>query len=272
VEHRKCEVSIGRLPDYDRVIVTSNRQYLQDILAPGVLAVIVTALGKPAWIEELTALVMTAKFVIPRTIYPDATIDKTATSVTTMFKDSPLSSGVRDALCEDLIGLVSCCADLTGAARFRLRFFTDVPNCRCSYHVDAVPPRAPTTALVRVYCGACTEYVTPSNLTCWEDFYSYVYMRKRELDAIAVARERVDLTAEARAAARLARLDERPPFLSRPIAPERVPPDSLVACKFVDSRDLWGGTHVRARSAHGWIHRSPMVGEPRFVATVNASA
>jgi hypothetical protein len=260
------------LANHGRVIVTSDRQRLRDVLASDVLAVILEARSRPRWVKELAAAVGTLKFVLPRTILAAASIDEIAICVTTRLNEAGLSSQVRAALFRDLLDLVGSCATFTGSTRFRFRLFTDVPNCRCSYHVDAVPPNVPTTALVRVYCGARTQYVTPSNLKSWEDFYSYVFMRKQQLTAVADAQARCDLAAEERATARLLRLDERPPFLLQADTPEQVPPDATVACKFVDSRSLWGGTHLRTRAARGWIHRSPMFGEPRFVATVNAAA
>jgi hypothetical protein len=255
-----------------RVIVTSDTQRLRDIVAPDVLAVILEPRSRPTWVRELAAVVTTQKFVMPRTILDDVSIDEIASCVTTQLSRAVLSSDVSAALCRDLMHLVDSCANLTGSTRFRFRFFTDVPNCRCSYHVDVVPPNVPTTALVRVYCGACTEYVVPSNLKSWEDFYSYVFLRKQHLNAITDAQARCDLAAEERATAWLLRLDEQPPFLIQSDAREHVPPDSTVVCKFVDSRYLWGGTHVRSNAARGWIHRSPMFGDPRFVATINAAA
>jgi Protein of unknown function (DUF1826) len=257
--------------DREHVVVTSDWINLRQILEPDVLAVILTGSQRPAWIGELASVVRSSQFVVPRMILADATADEIADSLASRFFDSPLSSEAQQGLREDMESLVRRCSDLTGSKRFRFRFFTDKPNCRCSYHVDTVPPGVPTTALIRVYCGAPTEYVMPSNLTCWEDFYSYIFQRSQQAKAIAKAREVSDLASEMLAQARLNKLDERPLFLIRPdIPPQTVSPNALVACKFVDSHYLWGGAYLHARSAHGWIHRSPMAGEPRFVASVNA--
>jgi hypothetical protein len=259
--------------DRDRVVVISDWQDLRKILDLRILAVILLAKQRPAWVEELASAVSSASFVVPRTILANATPEEVSDSVAKRLEDSPLSPGARQALREDMELLVHHCGELTGSKRFRFRFFTDTPNCRCSYHVDAVPPRAPTTALIRVYCGAPTEFVIPSNLTCWEDFYSYVFRRDQQVKAIATARQSGDSAAEAVASAKLSKLENSPPFLIQSDAPpQTVPTGALVACKFVDSYYLWGSTHVHARSARGWIHRSPMTGDPRFVATVNAVA
>jgi hypothetical protein len=268
--YRSVQPSIGGTRNIDRIVVTWDQQGLKEINAPDVLAVILITEDRPVWIDELAADVRAGRLVVPRTILANATAYEIEMCVARRLDGAPVSSETKQALCEDLVKLVSTCAELTGSYKFRFRLFTDIPNCRCSFHVDTVPAGVPTTALIHVYCGARTEYVAPSSLTCWEDFYSYVYYRQQLVRRIGAARAQGDSGAEALAGARLARLEEQPPFLVQPGALETVPREGLVACKFVDSQYLWGGTHLRARSARGWIHRSPMVGEARLVATVNA--
>jgi hypothetical protein len=236
------------------------------------MAVILMRRAPLVWIDALTTAVKAGSFVVPRTILDGVTFSEIADFISTTLRESPLSPEAASGLRDDLLDLVSRCAELTNANRFRFRFFTDIPNCRCSYHVDVVPPKAPTTALLQVFCGARTEYVSPANLKSWEEFYSWEFLRKQQVVALSEARAYHDLAGEERSAARLERLDARLSFLVRPAPPEVVPANTIVACKFVDSQYLWDCTHLRARSARGWIHRSPMVGDSRCVASVSAIA
>jgi len=256
-------------PVRDRILPTVNADDLSCILLPDVLATI-APLKPEAWIEELSAAVSDGSFAVKRSILDGMSISGIARSLSEALNPCSLSPSVRTALYDDILGLATACADLTGTARFRFRFFTDVPNTRCSYHVDVVPPGSPTTALIRVYCGARTEYVEPSNVVSWEDFYAWEFWRKQQVRAIADAHARQDAAAEERATSRLARLDAKPHFLVHPENVLTVPPHALVACKFVDGKHLLDRTHVQARSARGWIHRSPMAGVPRCVVTLNA--
>jgi hypothetical protein len=254
---------------HDRILSTARADDLSFILLSDVLAVI-ASLQPEAWIEELSTAVGNGSFVVNRSIQDGVSISGIARFLSEVSNASSLASSVRTALCDDVLGLATTCADLTGATRFRFRFFTDIPNTRCSYHVDVVPPGSPKTALIRVYCGARTEYVEPSNVVSWEDFYAWEFLRKRQVQAVAEAQARNDAAAEERAKSRLARLDAKPHFLVQAENVCTVPPHALVACKFVDGKHLLDRTHVQARSARGWIHRSPMTGAPRCVATVNA--
>jgi hypothetical protein len=256
-------------PVHDRIISTPRADDLSFILLPDVQAVI-ASLKPEAWIEELSTAVSNGSFVVKRSILDGVSISGIALFLSEVLNASSLAPSVRTALYDDVLGLATTCADLTGATRFRFRFFTDIPNTRCSYHVDVVPSGSPTTALIRVYCGARTEYIEPSNVVSWEDFYAWEFRRKQQVQAVAEARARQDAAAEERAKSRLARLDAKPHFLIQPENVFTVPPHTLVACKFVDGKHLLDRTHVQARSARGWIHRSPMAGVPRCVATVNA--
>jgi hypothetical protein len=253
----------------DRIVVVSSGDSLSSILEPEVLAVLAATPPEP-WIERLSAAVRDGDLVVPRSILDGVTLPDIARFLSDALKAGALAADIRNALREDLLELVATCGALTGAGRFHFRFFTDVPNDRCSFHVDIVAPGAPTVGLIRVYCGAQTDYVDPNNLTSWEDFHAWEYLRKREALAAAEARGRRDIAAEARALSRLTRMDARPRFMIDVSNLHTVAAHTLVACKFVDSRHLLDRTHVRARSARGWIHRSPMSGSPRCVATVNA--
>jgi len=253
----------------DCVISVRDRKDIACILDPDVVAVIAEPSRVEPWTEELSYAVSRGECAVPRTILDGVALADIAQFLSQLLDASRLPDALRTALRADLLSLAACCADLTGAKRLRFRFFTDIPNGRCSYHVDVVPPGAPTAALIRVYCGARTEYVDPGNVASWEEFYSWEYTRKREVQAAAEARARSDLAAEERALYRLDRLDSKLSFLIRPSDFRIVPPHALVACKFVDSKLLSDCTHVRARAARGWIHRSPMSGTARCVATVN---
>jgi hypothetical protein len=254
----------------DRIVSIQGEQEIGCILAPDVVAVIAEPARAEPWIEELADAVSKGSFVVPRAILDGVMLSEIAAFLSQALETPQLSRALRAGLRDDLLDLAERCAQLTGSERLRFRFFTDNPNGRCSYHIDVVPPGAPTAALIRVYCGARTEYVDPGNVTSWEDFYAWEFTRKRTVLAAADARARSDLASEERALSRLARLDSRPSFLIDPSEVEIVPPDALVACKFVDSQHLLDCTHVRANAARGWIHRSPMSGAVRCVATVNA--
>ena len=143
------------------------------VLDSDVVAVIAEPSRAEPWIEELSRAVSSGDFVVPRTILDGVAVADIAQFLSQLLDASRLPDAPRAALRADLLSLAACCADLTGAKRLRFRFFTDVPNGRCSYHVDVVPPGAPTSALIRVYCGARTEYVDPGNLASWEEFYSW---------------------------------------------------------------------------------------------------
>jgi len=259
----------------DRIILSSDVADLPAIEAPDILAVLAIARPEP-WIETLTKAVCDGSFVVPRFILDGVTFPEIKRFLSQLLSsdsrsDTALAKEIRNALRDDLLHLTAHCGELTGAKRFHFRFFTDIPNTRCSFHVDVTPPGAPTTALIRVYCGARTQYVHPDNLTSWEDFHAWEYLRKRQVLAVWNARERHDAAEEMRAAARLSRLDARPDFLHHPDEVHTVPQNAIIACKFVDTQFVRDCVHVRARAARGWIHRSPMSGAPRCVVTINAT-
>jgi hypothetical protein len=162
-----------------------------------------------------------------------------------------------------MTGIVEQVIAAADVRRVMVRVFTEAPTRRCGFHVDTVPPHAPTTGAVRVYNGPTTEYVAGHDVRSMKDFYAYLSRRER-MSREAGTRTCGDAPARAALGALVA-MDETPSFL-RPHAPvHRVPSDATVYFKHIDVRRHWSPHPV----TDVWIHRSPMQGPPRLVLNVS---
>ncbi|MFE7547217.1 DUF1826 domain-containing protein [Streptomyces gardneri] len=228
---------------------------------PGLTAVIVTPGERPGWLDELAELVVSRRLVITRTTLTAVSRDEFADWSRTAL--AATDSAVARPLLQDMTGIVEQVMASADVGRVMVRVFTEAPTRRCGFHVDTVPPQAPTTGAVRVYNGPTTEYVSGDDVRSMKDFYAYLSRRER-VSRQAGAGPRGDGPACA-AADPLVALDETPSFL-RPHAPvHRVPPDATVYFKHIDVRRHWSPHPV----ADAWIHRSPMQGPPRLVLNVS---
>jgi hypothetical protein len=251
------------------VIETSNLGELSQIGLSCVQAAIHSPNNHPTWLVELAAAVKTGAFQVPRIILKSVTLKEIEARLDTDIPTGVLSIEGRTALKEDMLSLVDKCREFTGTNIFRFRFMTSTPNCDCGFHVDTVPAEAPTVGLLRIYCGAGTEYIHPTNITNIADFYRYVFRRDQITQQLRATLRQVDSEAYDRKLAQRTLMDDNPPFTHRPKEKLIVPAGSIVAFKLVDSRFLWSN-HLICRQVKGWIHRSPMTGDQRFLASVNA--
>ncbi|MEU3689965.1 DUF1826 domain-containing protein [Streptomyces narbonensis] len=228
---------------------------------PGLTAVIVTPGERPDWLDELAELVVSRRLVITRTALTAVSRDEFADWSRTALADT--DRAVARPLLEDMTGIVEQVLAAADVKRVMVRVFTEAPTRRCGFHVDTVPPQAPTTGAVRVYNGPTTEYVSGDDVRSMKDFYAYLSRRER-MSREAGPGTRGDGPARA-APDPLIAMDETPSFL-RPHAPvHRVPPDATVYFKHIDVRRHWSPHPV----ADAWIHRSPMQGPPRLVLNVS---
>ncbi|MFF8836962.1 DUF1826 domain-containing protein [Streptomyces sp. NPDC015130] len=223
---------------------------------PGLTAVVLARRERPGWLDELAELVVSRRLVIPRTtlaaVSPDEFADWSRTAL------AGTDRAVARALLDDMTGIVEQVTATADVRRVMVRVFTEAPTRRCGFHVDTVPPQAPTTGAVRVYNGPTTEYVSGDDVRSMKDFYAYLSRRERVSRETAPGPDRAG-------ADPLTDLDETPSFL-RPHAPvHRVPPDATVYFKHIDVRRHWSPHPV----ADAWIHRSPMQGPPRLVLNVS---
>jgi len=248
------------------IIRTREERELERITRPDVQAVIYSPPALPAWFTALAAAVRNGSFRIPRTILSNASADELRNWLGAHLPTGGLDPEVHAALQQDIISLVDRLGVTTGAVRFMLRILTGTPNTECGFHVDTVPPRAPTWGLMRLYNGAGTAYVDPSNVISMDAVYRYLSRRER------LARERVaardDPTASAHLERAIAQLDAERAFLKQPSDVHLAPAGSIVAFKHIDIRLHWS----HHPTAMAWIHCSPMEGEPRLLVNVTAWA
>lgn len=235
------------------VLRTADARELELIKLPHVQAVIFIPAEMPAWLAPFGAAVARGALQVPRTILDGVTADDIESWIDANVRTADIDPQVLQAVRADILSLVAREIDMTGARRLIFRIFTDVPSRHCGFHVDTVPPAAPSHGLLRVYNGNGTAYVDPDNVISMRDFYKYLSRRERVIrtpdpDAIVA-------------------LDEARAFLRRPEEVHIAPAGSIVAFKHLDVRLHWSD-HPRELA---WIHCSPMEGDARFVVNVMAS-
>jgi len=248
-----------------RVIVTNDENELAAIAQADVQAVIYRP-PPPAWLQEIAEAVEAGRFRIARNILPDVRRDEIARWLEGDLPTGVVSDQARADLKDDIVALTDRLHSLTGAVRFMLRIFTEAPSTECSFHVDTVPPGAPAVGLLRVYNGAGTDYVDPTNLTSFADFYRYLGRHERLRRDRRTARQDGDAAALLRLEREIAAHGAARPFLRRPDENAVAPAGSIVAFRHIDVRHHWSD-HFKARA---WIHSSPMTGTPRLVVNLTS--
>ena len=214
--------------------------------------------------EELANAIETGAFRIPRTIMPWLSDVQIAEWLAINIPGDSIPAVIRSGLIESIMGLVDRTRDLSGASHFMVRVFTGSPNCRCGFHLDTVPPRAPTAGLLYVANGAPTLYVDSENVKSMTDFYTYLGKRERLVRRIERADNRNEVAVGAELTEQLEDLDRTLPFLSDPRAIKSVPSCSVIAFKQVDARLHWSDHSPTL----AWIHSSPSEGLPRLVINI----
>lgn len=243
------------------VLHGSTARDIARLTDPGLTAVIVPREAHADWLDELAELVVTRRLVIARTTLSAASLDDFAHWSRTALADT--AKAVSGPLLDDMTGIVEQVMATADVGRVMVRVFTEAPTRRCGFHVDTVPPQAPTIGAVRVYNGPTTEYVACDDVLSMAAFYTYLSRRER-LSRMAGAGT-CGVSAAGSAPGRLIAMDEAPSFL-RPRAPvHRVPRDATVYFKHIDVRRHWSPHPV----TDVWIHRSPMQGVPRLVLNVS---
>ena len=160
------------------ILQTQDERDLYEITNPNVQAVIYDPPSLPEWLEELAVAVRTGCFQVPRTVVPNASRKQIENWLEDKLPGA-IKCGLRSAVRADILALVDRVGMISGSARFMLRILTAVPNTECGFHLDTVSPGANPWGLLRVYNGAGTEYVEPSNVTSMTDFYGYLSRRER---------------------------------------------------------------------------------------------
>ena len=163
-----------------------------------------------------------------------------------------LNRPVREGVVADLADLVGRVCAMGAIRRVLIRAFTEAPTRRCGFHVDTVPPQAPTVGALRVYNGASTEYVDPEDVEDVRRFYGYLSRRERLTRGIG--EDVVPLE-----------MDACPDFVRSGTEIKLVPQGASVFFQHLDVREHWSGHPARA----AWIHRSPMAGTARFVVNIS---
>ncbi|MGW5423488.1 DUF1826 domain-containing protein [Streptomyces sp. NPDC003943] len=231
---------------------------------PGPTAVILARGERPCWLDELAELVVARRLVIARTTLAAVSRDEFADWARTALART--DGAVARALLDDMTGIVEQVTATTRVRRVMVRVFTEAPTRRCGFHVDTVPPQAPTTGAVRVYNGPTTEYVACDDVVSMKDFYAYLSRRERMArEAGAGACGSCGEATPGAALGPLVAMDETPSFLRPRAVVHRVPPDATVYFRHIDVRRHWSPHPV----TDAWIHRSPMEGPSRLVLNVS---
>ncbi len=233
------------------------------VLDPDVTAVILPADGIPRWQPELDRSIVDRRLTIQRTMLPSVTPEQLGSWAFQAVAGLP--QRLATLLVADLVDLADRVSRLGSVERLMARIFTEPPTRRCGFHVDTVPPQAPTVGALRVYNGASTEYVEPADVRDMTVFYGYLSRRERLSRALGRAEQAGDGARAAALLAELVAMDDAPNFLRPGAIVRRVPAGSSVLFKHVDSRAHWSAHPVR----HAWVHRSPMTGTPRLVVNLS---
>lgn len=228
---------------------------------PGLTAVIVAREERPGWLDELAELVVTRRLVIARTTLTAVSLDDFARWSRTALADT--TRAVSGPLQDDMTGIVEQVMTTADVGRVMVRVFTEAPTRRCGFHVDTVPPQAPTIGAVRVYNGPTTEYVACDDVVSMAAFYTYLSRRERLSRAAGAGA--CGATAAGSALGQLMAMDDAPSFLRSRAPVHRVPRDATVYFRHIDVRRHWSPHPV----TDVWIHRSPMQGIPRLVLNVS---
>jgi hypothetical protein len=252
----------------DAVILTTfESEDLRQAILPHVQAVICVPRHPSDWLTEVAEAVQLGGFRVERTERRGVTLAEIDAWIDTCLPWDALGGRAGIALRTDLHDTVALASRLTGAEAFTFRALTDLPNARCGFHVDTVPPGAPTCGVLRVFCGATTDYVLPDNVTGVRDFYRFLAHRERLVRDASEAAGRGDTASASRARDQCAQLDTELQFLARPQEILTVPPGAVVCFKCIEVSQHWSD-HPKASA---WIHRSPMSGNRRFVLNVSAA-
>lgn len=244
-----------------RIVRTMNEGDLEQVAEPDVQAVIFIPEVLPDYFRPLTAAVESGAFRVSRTILSDVGRSAIGSWLEANLPRDAVAPQVRLALLEDILALPNRIAALAAVQRLQLRMFTAAPTCDCGFHVDTVPPAAPNVGLLRVYNGAGTSYIEPSNVTSMREFYAYLSRRENLERKRKLARMSSDEEQNLRLEDELAKLDLELSFLKSASEIHTVPAGSIVAFRHLDVRLHW----TDHSPSLAWIHCSPMHGERRLV-------
>ena len=243
-----------------------GREGLHAALRPGVQAAIAAPERDEPWRTELSAAVARGDFQFPRTVLPAVTLEDLRRWLDGLLLHQPVHAELARELRDDVLSLVQLQGVLARSAVFMVRLSTDAPSRRCGFHVDTVAPRAPTIGLLRVYGGAGTDYVEPSNVLGSDDFYRDLSARERLARELAGAGVAGDEAAWKEASRAIDELDRCPRFVRDPRQVKPAPAGTIVAFRHLDVRRHWS-SHPMGLA---WVHRSPSGGEPRLVVSITA--
>jgi hypothetical protein len=247
------------------ILHTQDDQDLYKIANPRIQAVIYRSPSLPTWFEELAAAVRAGQFQVARTVIPKANRNEIEDWLEKNLPTPASAPHLHNAVKADILALVDHVGVISGASRFMLRILTAAPTTDCGFHLDTVPPGANPWGLLRVYTGAGTDYVDPSNVTSTPDFYHYLSLRERLSRERALAHSNRDIEAWERLEREIEELDTKREFLHRSDEIHTAPAGSIVEFKHLDISLHWSN-HAKSLA---WIHCSPMAGEARFLVNIS---
>ena len=234
--------------------INSGRELRRAIRFPGVLALLLKDASHPLWMEELARAVQEERFQLDRSEL-NGDIDRLATWLERNLPRDGVAVQTRDALISDILRLMHLLEDLTSAGWYKLRIFTAVPNRRCGFHVDTVPPAAPVWGALRVYNGEGTDWVAPHQVRSMGMFYDWLQRRDRVVRRYYPAGDNAPLEA----------LDDALDFLVDGARIHRVAAGTTVIFKHLDASEHW----CDHPADQAWLHCSPMRGRPRLVVNIS---
>lgn len=257
--------AIPQSDDQAVILRTDDERDLYRVMNPLVQAVIYMPRSLPDWFDELEATVKAGGFEVPRTVLPNATREQIEDWLENNLPFPETQADIRGLVKIDILALVDHVGRMSGASRFMLRILTAEPNTECGFHVDTVPLGASPCGLLRVYTGAGTDYVDPSNVTSTADFYRYLSRRERLSRDRTQARRDQDVIACEQLDREIEQLDHERPFLRDSENICTASAGSIVSFKYLDVSSHWSN-HAKSMA---WIHSSPMAGERRFLVNIS---
>lgn len=243
-------MSQSSMPCIERGSLTA---FIREPVRPA--AIVGPVMDEP-WRDELTAVVESGDLDINRIEFT-GDVDAIADLLDRHVPSGPISRGGRDAFLSDVLDLVQVAEEMSASRTMRLRILTEQPNRRCGFHVDTVPPGAPSWGLLRVYNGEGTRWVPPEAVRSMGSFYDWLHRRDRVVRDQAHDLDERD--------AHLAAVDEHLDFLTDRSAISVVPSGARVVLRHLPADQHWSDHPV----GRAWIHCSPMSGRRRLVVNVN---
>ncbi|WP_347331863.1 hypothetical protein [Marinimicrobium locisalis] len=205
--------------------------------------------------EELTQAIESERFIIPRYDVFDVELPTLANWLEFNLPSSPISKETRDALLSDILYVAQQVDTINPTKWFRLRIFTERPTTRCGFHVDTVPPGAPTWGAIKVYNGTGTLWVSPKDVRSMDLFYRHLQRHENH--------RRLQLPDQGHSPC-----ENLTEFCLPYATINHVEPGTTAFFKHINA-DRHGSDHPTDQA---WIHSSPSDGPSRLVVNLSPGA